>query len=234
MLLHRDLAELAASGRVNPFDATALDQLASIAREQQLDQAIASSGFSPLEIIQLVLKSIATRDEQHASTPAGHEFVATIPGGTATGIRPTHIVVREVIQSAVHTVDLIGYSLTEDSQVIDFLLSAASQGVTLRVVCDREDAGPRILRSRWDESLAFPEVFVNRPIESPGPHGKMHCKVLSADGNDLLVTSANFTFHGMQGNIEFGVRLRDQASSRNAVRFFDQLIDGGLLVPFPW
>jgi hypothetical protein len=233
MLLHRELADLAASNRVDPFDREALEDLAVIARDNGLDQKIAASISTPLEIIQLALKSIVARDEQLAASNVGHEFVATIPGGTAPGIRPTHIVVREVIKSARYSIMLMGYSLTEDSHVIDLLLSAASRGVELKIACDRDDGGPCIIESRWDDSIPRPRIFVNRPLESPGPHGKMHCKVLAADGDDLLVTSANFTFHGMQGNLEFGVRLRDQASTRNAIRFLDHLIADGLLVPFP-
>jgi phosphatidylserine/phosphatidylglycerophosphate/cardiolipin synthase-like enzyme len=37
----------------------------------------------------------------------------------------------------------------------------------------------------------------------------MHGKALLVDGRDLLVTSANFTFHGTRANIEFGIRIKD-------------------------
>lgn len=48
----------------------------------------------------------------------------------------------------------------------------------------------------------------------------MHSKVLVVDGRDALVTSANFTHHGLNENVELGVRLKGThaGSLRSCVR----------------
>ena len=65
-------------------------------------------------------------------------------------------------------------------------------------------------------------MYVN--AETTDEMHKMHCKMIVVDDQDLLVTSANFTYHGMLGNIEFGVRLRDIASSKAAMSCVEHLI----------
>jgi phosphatidylserine/phosphatidylglycerophosphate/cardiolipin synthase-like enzyme len=56
----------------------------------------------------------------------------------------------------------------------------------------------------------------------------MHAKCLLVDGNDLLVTSANFTFHGLHGNIELGVRLCGTPGSE-ARKIFCHLVESGIV-----
>jgi phosphatidylserine/phosphatidylglycerophosphate/cardiolipin synthase-like enzyme len=56
----------------------------------------------------------------------------------------------------------------------------------------------------------------------------MHAKCLLVDASDLLVTSANFTFHGLQGNVEIGVRLRG-APAAEARKIFSHLVESRVL-----
>jgi phosphatidylserine/phosphatidylglycerophosphate/cardiolipin synthase-like enzyme len=56
----------------------------------------------------------------------------------------------------------------------------------------------------------------------------MHAKCLLVDGNDLLITSANFTFHGLHGNVEIGVRLSGPPASE-ARKIFSYLVEHGLV-----
>lgn len=66
--------------------------------------------------------------------------------------------------------------------------------------------GVRVLEV-WPEDAARPRIFHDRPRADGAPYASMHAKCLLVDGSDLLITSANFTFHGLKGNIEIGVRL---------------------------
>ena len=60
------------------------------------------------------------------------------------------------------------------------------------------------------------------------PYSSMHAKCLLVDGTDLLITSANFTFHGLHGNIEIGARLSG-SSALEARKFFSHLVDNGIV-----
>jgi phosphatidylserine/phosphatidylglycerophosphate/cardiolipin synthase-like enzyme len=56
----------------------------------------------------------------------------------------------------------------------------------------------------------------------------MHAKCLLVDGHDLLVTSANFTFHGLHGNIEIGIRLSGPPAAE-ARKIFSHLVGNQVL-----
>jgi phosphatidylserine/phosphatidylglycerophosphate/cardiolipin synthase-like enzyme len=51
-----------------------------------------------------------------------------------------------------------------------------------------------------------------------------------SDERDLLITSANFTWTGLNSDIECGVRLVDSKSGRQAIEFVQHLRREGLLV----
>lgn len=60
----------------------------------------------------------------------------------------------------------------------------------------------------------------------------LHAKVLVADACDALVTSANLTYHGLEANVEVGVRIVGGAAAQlEAV--FHELIRVRDFVPWP-
>lgn len=71
-------------------------------------------------------------------------------------------------------------------------------------------------------------VFQDRRRDEAAKFAKMHGKALLVDGSDLLISSANFTFHGFHGNLEFGVRLRGKPVER-AGDVFRAMLDSELL-----
>jgi phosphatidylserine/phosphatidylglycerophosphate/cardiolipin synthase-like enzyme len=54
-------------------------------------------------------------------------------------------------------------------------------------------------------------TFWHWPIEHrPGGRAALHAKVLIADGETALLTSANFTDRGLADNLEIGLLVRDR------------------------
>jgi phosphatidylserine/phosphatidylglycerophosphate/cardiolipin synthase-like enzyme len=59
----------------------------------------------------------------------------------------------------------------------------------------------------------------------------MHAKCIVVDGNEVLVTSANFTQAAQARNVEVGLRLRrDEGIARRIVGQFERLVELGRLV----
>lgn len=153
-------------------------------------------------------------------------FVATFPGGTPIGARPTELVIGEMLLSARTEVLALGYEFTHD-ETLRLLCDCANRGVAVTVISDRKRLDKDRVRAAWP-TLPRPILYVDRERQSALPYAKMHCKTLLVDHDDLLVTSANFTLHGLRGNIEFGVRLRG-APAREARDVFSHLVRSGLL-----
>ncbi|MNR65073.1 hypothetical protein D3C85_1879750 [compost metagenome] len=59
----------------------------------------------------------------------------------------------------------------------------------------------------------------------------MHAKMLVVDNLELLVTSANLTYHGMGSNIEIGVRIKGEVA-RKVSRHLFSLEQAGELVEY--
>jgi phosphatidylserine/phosphatidylglycerophosphate/cardiolipin synthase-like enzyme len=134
---------------------------------------------------------------------------------------------REMVERAVKEIILLGYELT-DRDMVALLAVAASRGANVSIICDRSrGASARVLEA-WPIGTSRPKVFQDRQRADCGPYASMHAKCLLVDGNDLLVTSANFTFHGLLGNIEIGVRLSGAPASE-ARKIFSHLVETGVV-----
>lgn len=228
-MLHRDVRAILDSCDIDPFASGSSDALLALAKANGLEDQLRIAGESPGDLLRLIL-SMRTTEPDATPAESATEFVATLPDGVATGTRPTGIVVDEICRNARFSLLLMGYQIRVSSGIHEHLNSAAARGVAVTLVCDREDTGWASVVRDWLPGTTRPRVLTNPPGATPGQIGKMHCKVLCADGNDLLITSANFTWTGHNANIEYGVRLIDPKSAQQAQAFVKYLESARLLV----
>ena len=79
-----------------------------------------------------------------------------------------------------------------------------------------------------------PEVYYAPNALEPGENrGVLHAKVVIADEEAVLVTSANLTEAAFDRNVEAGLLVRDRVVARSAVRQLVGLIERGHLVGVP-
>ena len=159
------------------------------------------------------------------------EVVWTGPDAGGPLVRPTAAVLGEMLRNARSggEILLVGYSLTasDGSQMMDViqLLGEASRNqIQVRVVLHKnhEARNRENLLAVWNVFAVKPTIYTWEP-EAAGPYSKMHAKVLVVDRVDVLVTSANFTYHGLHENIEVGLRVRGPQATA-IVQRFDHLI----------
>jgi len=164
------------------------------------------------------------------------ELVWTGPSAGGPLVRPTAEVVEEMIRSVRESgeVLLVGYSLTaEDGSmmrgVVDLLGAASKRRAAITIILHRDDGqmNRRNLMKAWDVFAKKPRVLTWDPPPDH-PYTKLHAKALVVDRLDALVTSANLTFHGLESNLELGLRVRGPQAGSIAERF-DHLIASGVL-----
>lgn len=229
MGLARDLVQLEAMLR----DRKDLDLFAPIERSGLLQVPECGSilgrirSTDPGAVMRLCLQALRIQHEELRPKLVDAELVATLPPETPGIARPTERVVREMIDRASMEIILLGYELT-DRKLIGLLGAAAGRGADVIMICDRgRGVAQRILDS-WPSSSPPPRIFHDRERADSAPYASMHAKCLLIDGADLLVTSANFTFHGLRGNIEIGIRLGG-APAAEARKIFSHLVDSRVL-----
>jgi phosphatidylserine/phosphatidylglycerophosphate/cardiolipin synthase-like enzyme len=132
-----------------------------------------------------------------------------------------------MIETAKTEVILLGYEMT-DRDLIGLLAAASSRGAAVIAICDRGRRTAARIRALWPSETPPPKIFQDRERADGAPYASMHAKCLLVDGKDVLVTSANFTFHGLHGNIEIGLRLSG-APAAEARKIFSHLVETRIL-----
>lgn len=200
-----------------------------------LEQLVQRPGVAPIlraleqeypgranDVLLLCMQALSVHHSELFGRILDAEFVATLPEGARTPARRTRDVIHEMLRGPHDEVVALGYEVS-DGDVVEALQDVAGRGARIVLVCDRvKGTGLQVLRN-WPAGPSPPRVYQDRVRPDALPYASMHGKALLVDGKDLLVTSANFTHHGMHGNIEFGVRLRG-AAARQAREVFRHIL----------
>lgn len=130
---------------------------------------------------------------------------------------------------------LVGYSLTVAKgsfmeRVVDLLAEASRRKASIQVILHQDDEARNKteLMKNWDVFASKPEFYTWDPPPEH-PYTKLHAKCLVVDRLQMLITSANFTFHGLESNIELGLLVRNQRLATAVHERFDHLINAGVL-----
>lgn len=225
-----DLAEwLNLNSQVNMFAPGAAAELEALAPAKDLLARIGQKleTSRPEFMLLLCLQALRVQQDQTAPKIVEAEFVATVPEVFVTNARPTSKVVAELIAKARQEIVAVGYEIS-DGAVIESLQAASRRVAELVLLCDRgRGSGTEILQS-WPSSCPRPRVYRDCERENASKYASMHSKCLIIDGEEMLITSANLTYHGLNGNIEFGVRLNGPPASV-ARQVFREIIQSSLI-----
>lgn len=145
--------------------------------------------------------------------------------------RTTQAVMAEMIRNAHHSIIITGYSITTNAaNFVRLLENSVADGVEVIFVIHSDKNGKNLeTLSRLWKYERRPLVYSRKP-GSADVFFKIHAKILVADCSDLLVTSANMTWHGMSNNFEVGLRVRG-STARKADALIRNLIDSNYLEP---
>ena len=189
-----------------------------------------------VEELVLVLHAAAEAAAAIAVTQPVIEVAWTYPGNTRPGLRTTGGVAREVVTESKQSLLLVGYSVTVDpaltglaAQTIDAIARAAARGVLVTAVLHR-DVNRHALLQAWRPGIRPPSIF-RWPDSDRDDKAAVHAKLLIADRNDGLITSANLTYHGLEGNLEMGLRVKGQPAAEIHDRIHDLIANRELI---PW
>lgn len=210
------------------FAPGALERLVQQPETSEVLPYAARATKSPEAVLRLALQALAIQRSAFEPRLVDVELVATLPWGAPGLARPTATVLREMLRPPRERVVIAGYEITEDA-LLDQLVELARAGCAVRLICDRGKGSASAIRQRWPNDLPLPALFEDCERPDALPYAKMHTKTLLVDDRDLLITSANFTLHGLHGNIELGIRLQG-GPAREVAKILDHFIASGLVV----
>lgn len=157
-------------------------------------------------------------------------LVATVPTYFSTKAFHTSIVVSKMIKEAKKSISLTGYSLSEYfSELVDCIIEKSQSGVYVRFYANNIEG-----KAEYEKLLRYKGSFLKIYNYKKAEDSKaaLHAKVIVVDQQKTLVTSANLSYHGQEGNIEVGALIDNSDYAKQVEHLFGQLISNKVFTEF--
>ena len=129
-------------------------------------------------------------------------LVVTAPPSFRIDAKPTMTVVQSMLESAKKNILITGYSLSSYfSELTDTIIDKSQRGVFVKFFINNIEKQPDA-----DKLLRYKGRFLKfyGYSNEDDKMAALHAKVISVDMKQTLITSANLSYHGQEGNIELG------------------------------
>jgi phosphatidylserine/phosphatidylglycerophosphate/cardiolipin synthase-like enzyme len=168
------------------------------------------------ELVETIRSALITGSTDKVS------LVVTAPPSFRINARPTMTVVQSMIEEAKRNILITGYSLSSYfSELTDTIIDKSQRGVFVKFFINNIDKQPDA-----DKLLRYRGHFL-KLYDYSNEEDKMaalHAKVISVDMKQTLITSANLSYHGQQGNIELGTLIESERTAKQLDEVMTQLI----------
>ncbi|WP_296179655.1 phospholipase D-like domain-containing protein [uncultured Mobiluncus sp.] len=149
-------------------------------------------------------------------------LVVTAPPSFRINAKPTMAVVQSMLEGAKRNILITGYSLSSYfSGLIDTIIDKSQGEVFVEFFINNIEK-----QTEADKLLRYKGQFL-KLYDYGNEDDKMsalHAKVISVDMKHTLITSANLSYHGQQGNIEFGTLIESECMAKRLYEVMAQLI----------
>ncbi len=127
-----------------------------------------------------------------------------------------------MLEEAGRNILITGYSLSSYfSELTDTIIGKSQRGVFVKFFINNIEKQPDA-----DKLLRYKGRFL-QIYDYSNDEDKMaalHAKVISVDMKQTLITSANLSYHGQQGNIELGALIESERTAKQLDEVMTQLI----------
>lgn len=160
------------------------------------------------------------------------DVVCTAPVQFEVPVRATFATMIEMVQEARSEIVIVGYVFTTGaSEFVRRVSHARQRGLTVTIIGNHMRQSVSALRAIWGPGPA-PAVY-SWDGDPDDEMTSLHAKLLICDKQTALVTSANFSLHGLHENIEIGLRV-DSPSVARLNDFVIRLIASSTVTPVVW
>lgn len=150
-------------------------------------------------------------------------LIATVPPTFSIRAKSTKITVDSMVRGASGSILITGYSLSDYfTDLVDEIIQKSLRGVFVKFFVndiEHQTGFDRVLRYKG----RFLKVY-NYPKQQDDKMAALHAKVISVDKRETLITSANLSYHGQEGNLELGTYIESPSIAQQIDAVFTQLI----------
>lgn len=168
------------------------------------------------EIYQLV--TVASAEEKAVTA----SLVTTVPPSFSVRAKSTKNTVEGMIRGAKRSVLITGYSLSGYfADLVDVLIEKSQKGVYVKFFVNNIEN-----QKGLDKLCRYKGRFLHiyNFAGSNDSMAALHAKVISVDEQQTLITSANLSYHGQEGNIELGTLVDSREITKQVDYIFTHLV----------
>ena len=169
------------------------------------------------ELAKTMSEAVSTGSDDKVS------LVVTTPPTFSIKARPTKITVETMVRNASRSILITGYSLSDYfKDIVDEIVLKSQRGIFVKFFVndiEHQTGFDRVLRYKG----RFLKVY-NYPKQQDDKMAALHAKVISVDKRETLITSANLSYHGQEGNLELGTYIESTSIAKQIDDLFTQLI----------
>jgi len=151
------------------------------------------------------------------------EIVATTPVSFFANTRKTRPVIEELIRGAERSIMLTGYSISAHfEEFLKFINQKSKQGVSIELFVNNYEKVRSVLSDIKHKNRRFFKVY-EYSGKVDDKMAALHAKTIIVDGIKTLISSANLSYHGLDGNIEIGVLISSKKKAAQVQDIFSDL-----------
>ena len=144
------------------------------------------------------------------------------PPSFAIRNKVTKVVVDDMLSRAQRNILITGYSLSDYfADMIELIIQKSQQGIFVKFYVNNIES-QKCFERLIQYKGRFLEIY-NYPKQKDSMSA-LHAKVISIDQQETLITSANLSYHGQEGNIELGTHVISKDIATQVDRLFTQLV----------
>lgn len=152
------------------------------------------------------------------------DLVLTAPDSFRVKALRTKETLQKLIEGTEKSLTITGYSISDYfADMLDVIIRKSQQGVYVRLyVNDMEKQ-----KSALDRLMAYKSRFLQVYEYQKQEDDKMaalHAKLLVSDAKKSLVSSANLSYHGMQGNVEMGFLIESSEKAKQIEEVMKEMV----------
>ena len=149
-------------------------------------------------------------------------LAVTAPPSFSIRAKSTKNTVETMIKGAKKSILITGYSLSDYfNDLVDMIIRKSQSGVFVEFFFNNIEAQKNVDKlSRYRGRF----LRIYNYTHGSDPMSALHAKVISVDNEKTLITSANLSYHGQEGNIELGTLITSAKVANQVKDIFTKLI----------
>lgn len=171
-----------------------------------------------IDILNICVQLYSAKQVEHI------ELVLTAPDSFKVKALRTRETLWKLIEEAEKSLTITGYAVSEYfSEVLDMIIRKSQKGVYVRLYINDMEKQKSLLERLLAYRSRFLQLYEYQKQEED-IMAALHAKIIVSDARRSLVSSANLSYHGMQGNIEMGFLIESSDKANQIEQILKEMV----------